>query len=80
MEAILAQLSGVRETLQADGYDLQVDGLEGGQLTLTIVALDGACEECLVPKEIMQRVIANNLDDPSVASIELRYPAVPPTS
>ena len=70
----LQRLDEVRETLRADGYDLRVDGLAGGRLDLTILALEDACEECLVPKAIMRQVIADSLRDPAIAEINLHYP------
>lgn len=51
-----------------------MDTLAGGRLDLTILALEDACEECLVPKPIMRRVIADSLRDPAIAEINLRYP------
>jgi hypothetical protein len=48
--------------------------LAGGRLHLSVVALENACEECLVPREIMARAIADSLRDPTVTEIRLRYP------
>jgi hypothetical protein len=73
-DPLQGRLAEVREALRADGYDLHVDGLAGGRLDLSILALENACEECLVPREIMARVIADSLGDPTITEIRLRYP------
>ncbi len=74
MDATLDGLKRIRDTLQTDGYDLRVDKLSAGRLELSVVALDGACEECLVPKRLMEKMIANSLTDSAVKEIKLRYP------
>lgn len=56
-----AALEGLRRDLRIDGYDLQVVRLEGPRLDLAIRALEGACEECLVPQAMMQRMIVATL-------------------
>jgi hypothetical protein len=66
-----ARLDGVRDMLRADGYDLRA--VPGG---LQIVALDDACADCLVSKDMMRTLIGQALQDPAAAaSIVLRYPA-----
>ena len=75
MASVDTQLDGLRESLEADGYDLRVDSLEGGRLTLSIVANEGACEECLVPKTIMTELVKQSLSDGSgVTDVEVHYP------
>ncbi|MBB3674637.1 hypothetical protein [Modestobacter versicolor] len=66
------QLDRLRQTLQADDYRLDVD-LTGSAAAVTIVAGPDACEECLVPKPLMQSMLAPVLGvEP--ASITLTYP------
>lgn len=74
MDATLDGLRQIRDTLQTDGYDLRVDKLSAGRLELSVVPLDGACEECLVPKRLMETMIANSLSDSPIREIDLRYP------
>ena len=51
------QLAGIVAALEADGYALAItDASE--TLSLRITALEGACEDCLVPPEIMAPVIS----------------------
>ncbi|MDE3074039.1 MAG: hypothetical protein KGJ86_01305 [Chloroflexota bacterium] len=69
-------LAGIRQSLVADGYDLRIDGLEGGRLRLSILAGPEACEECLVPKDLMKRMLMQCLESSDeVQDIELHYPA-----
>ncbi len=75
MASIDEELVGVRDTLQADGYELRVDRLEGDLLRLSVIAGEGACEECLVPKDILAMMVQQSLlSRPEVRRIELRYP------
>jgi hypothetical protein len=75
-------LTGLREALQplcqsfaTDGYRMTVASLEHGTLTIVIEAREGACEECLVPKEVMGGIVQNTLPaDCGVKAIELIYP------
>lgn len=51
------ELAGIAEALRADGYELAVtDASE--TLSLQITALEDACEDCLVPAEIMAPMIS----------------------
>lgn len=66
------QLDQLKQTLQADDYRMDVD-LQGDAADVQIVAGPNACEECLVPKPLMQSMLAPVLGiDP--ASIRLTYP------
>ena len=62
--------------LQGDGYDVQLSGHSDGELKLTIVAGPDACEECLVPKDVLSNIIATTLP-PQLAGtrIKLTYPS-----
>lgn len=75
VETVQRALTRVREALVADGYDLEVQGIEAGRVRLAISAGPQACADCLVPKDLMQQMIAQALRDCSpVVGIELRYP------
>jgi hypothetical protein len=66
------QLDQLKQTLQADDYRMDVD-LQGDSADVAIVAGPNACEECLVPKPLMQSMLGPVLGvDP--ASIRLVYP------
>jgi hypothetical protein len=67
-----AQLDQLRQTLQSDDYRLDVD-VHGDTADVAIVAGPQACEECLVPKPLMQAMLAPALGvQPD--SIRLVYP------
>lgn len=74
-EEITTALAGIAGALGADGYALEVDEASD-TLSLTIVALDGACEECLVPPAIMAPTISAALGGRyPPEQIRLTYPA-----
>jgi hypothetical protein len=73
IEVIGEALQPVRSSLQADGYDLIVNGFEDGVLSLEIQAGPRACAECLVPKELMELIIRQSVKT-LAASIRLQYP------
>ncbi|RBY82407.1 hypothetical protein DQ238_03675 [Geodermatophilus sp. TF02-6] len=68
-----AQLEQLKQTLQADDYRLDVD-VQGDTADVAIVAGPDACEECLVPKPLMQSMLAPVLGV-QPESIRLTYPA-----
>jgi hypothetical protein len=73
-----ALLNDLRTGLNADGYDLEVSGVDD-KVELTIVARDDACEDCLVPKDVMGQIMAAALQQGhqgiTAEDIVLRYPA-----
>ncbi|TDV57731.1 hypothetical protein [Actinophytocola oryzae] len=71
----MTALAGLREGLQSDGYDLVVEDRRDEVLELRVVATPEACDECLVPKDLMASVIMDSLPaDLGVRQVALRYP------
>lgn len=66
------QLTQLQQTLQADDYRMDVD-LSGDAARVVIVAGPAACEECLVPKPLMQSMLAPVLGI-DASAITLTYP------
>lgn len=66
------QLEPIRQALAADGYDLQVKAIGQGRLSLAVIATDGACVDCLVPKPVMAQIIQTAVG--ADLEIELQYP------
>lgn len=67
-------LDTARTMLSADGYDLDV-ALSDDGVRVAIVATPDACEECLVPRTVMEPMLAQMLSDGGVeAPLELHYP------
>jgi hypothetical protein len=54
------ELGPIRDALSADGYRLEVTGA-GELLSLRVVALEDACEECLVPPPVMAQMVSATL-------------------
>jgi hypothetical protein len=74
--ALAAALQTMTDTLAADGYLLHAD--RAGDLVLVAVeAGPEACEDCLVPKAMMERMILDTLSRAGIpaAGVELSYPA-----
>lgn len=75
MIAVEDALLQARAMLNADGYDLRVDSFADGQLALSVVAGPEACEECLVPKQLLTGIVKGSLpEDFPVSTVSLRYP------
>ena len=60
-------------TLAADGYRMEF-AETGGRVYVTIIATDDACADCLVPKDLMRGMLAQQLGVPG-ENIVLTYPA-----
>ena len=74
-ETVREALEGLRQSFVADGYDLLVEGLDDDRVSLAVTAGPEACEECLVPKPVMQNIILETLKSvPDVRRVDLRYP------
>ena len=71
-------LTSIEASMTSDGYALHVSSAAEAQYTIAIEALPGACEECLVTKDIMSSIITSTLERAGVGVTELRveYPAV----
>jgi hypothetical protein len=59
--------------LEADGYHLAIDEANA-KLTVVITAGPDACEDCLVPKDLMRGMLSNELGV-DAALIDITYPA-----
>lgn len=55
-------LAGIIDAMSADSYDVVVEGATSDELSVSIAARDGACEDCLAPPSIMTTVISTALD------------------
>ena len=59
-------------TLEADGYHMAIDGDEA-RVSVVITASPEACEDCLVPKDLMRGILAQALEVPG-ETIDITYP------
>jgi len=72
---ISEKLVGIISSMKADSYELDIVNVESQALHLRIEALDGACEDCLVPSNIMTTIISTALDGRySSEQIRIEYP------
>jgi hypothetical protein len=65
-------LATLRQTLEADGYLLDLEE-RAGRLVASISATPQACDDCLVPKPVMLAMIEQALGVPQQL-IDLVYP------
>lgn len=64
------------EALRSDGYEIGVTAAAPDLVELRIDALEGACEDCLVPEHVMAPMIADTLPEAlRTATVRIRYPA-----
>jgi hypothetical protein len=59
-------------TLEADGYHMAIEELDS-RLAVTITAGPDACEDCLVPKDLMRGILSQQLGVDG-ESIDITYP------
>ena len=59
-------------TLEADGYHMAIEGDEA-RVSVVITASPEACEDCLVPKDLMRGILSQALDVPG-ETIDITYP------
>ena len=59
-------------TLEADGYQTAIEELDS-RLAVTITAGPDACEDCLVPKDLMRGILSQQLGVDG-DSIDIAYP------
>jgi len=60
------------QSLEADGYHMAIDGDES-HVSVVITATPEACEDCLVPKDLMRGILSQALGV-SGETIDISYP------
>jgi hypothetical protein len=63
----------LRSSLAADGYEMDI-AESGDRVSVTIIATEQACADCLVPKDLMRGILGKTLGVDRDA-IDLTYPA-----
>jgi hypothetical protein len=59
-------------TLEADGYHMAI-AEDGTRVSVVITASPEACEDCLVPKDLMRGILSKALEVPG-ETIDITYP------
>ena len=75
LNAVSKAIFATREGLEASGFAIDCAD-QGGRLLFTIRALEGACEDCLVPKPVFTSILSRELADGGIAvdAIDVVYP------
>ena len=73
IEAIKAALRPIQNSLQVDGFDLRVEAVNDGVVSIVVFAGPQACLECLIPEEHFKLRIEDKLKGLARA-VRLRYP------
>jgi hypothetical protein len=61
--------------LSADGYDLRLTAAEDQTLCMEVIATDGACADCLVPKDLFASMATDYLERSGITTaLQVRYP------
>lgn len=68
-------IHATRESLAAAGYAIDVAAQADG-LVFNVKAVDGACEECLVPKVVFVDILRRELAEAGIdgESVQVMYP------
>jgi hypothetical protein len=61
------------QSLEADGYHMAIDEADS-RVAVVITASPEACEDCLVPKDLMRGILSQSLGIDG-ATIDITYPA-----
>jgi hypothetical protein len=74
-ETVAAALAGLREGLQADGFDLAIERLTADAVELRLVAGPAACAECLLPQAELAALVQTTLAERTpLRLVDLHYP------
>jgi Fe-S cluster biogenesis protein NfuA len=73
VEKIEAALRPIRSSLQLDGFDLKIEGVNDGVVSVVVFAGPEACLECLIPQEHFKLRIEDKLKGLARA-VHLQYP------
>lgn len=65
-------LNKIKESLSYDGFSLLAAERDGGVIDVMIMAGPDACVDCLVPKPILEEMIANALEENGIAYTEIK--------
>jgi hypothetical protein len=60
-------------SLRADGYDMAIDEVGDSRISVVVSATPEACEDCLVPKDLMRGILSQALGVEG-GTIDITYP------
>lgn len=73
--AVDVALQGLRDVLGADGYRLDYAVRGDRELVVSVLAGPDACADCLVPRSVMEGILADALADTPYAVARVDMPA-----
>jgi hypothetical protein len=75
-EQLAGALGTVRASLQADGADLEVLGLEGSVCRVRLIMGPETCQECIMPRDFLEQMMLMNVQEalPQVTRVEMEDP------
>lgn len=69
-EPISRCLEGLRSSLAVDGGTLDVVGLDGTTLQLALALAPDACQDCIVPDEMIEQMVLAAVSDLGGVTVE----------
>jgi len=74
-EVLDGVLDKFRPGFDADGFDVSVQRVDAGVAVVQIVHRPNACEECLVPDELMRTMLTNAFHEvsPGVSGVRIEH-------
>lgn len=75
-EKVDIALDDLRTSLRSDGADLKVEKVEKGTAYLSLILNSESCEECILPKDVLESVTVSSLQNyiPEIKSVVLNDP------
>jgi hypothetical protein len=70
-DQVTSSFEPIRQTLDADGYALVVESVGETSVNVRVDATPSACEECLVPKDVMATILTQALTTAGLDGLEL---------
>lgn len=76
IEVFQTKLNELASALAGDGYALRLVAVSDGRVSVQMVALDAACENCLIPQSALEGILfeALNQVDPQVQAVCVTMP------
>lgn len=72
---LAAALAGPREMLESDGFEATWDVDAGGGVHFTVAPGSAECQDCLVPKPVMEAIVSDALDGTRWSLSEVTLPS-----
>ena len=73
---VVESITVIRESLQADGADLEVTDVEGSSVNIRLILGEEVCQECIMPQNALAEMLLMSIQEnlPSVTAVVLEDP------